>query len=99
MMYLRRFIEEKWVRNDKIYHFWAEPAHWYRYQKWVLVPKVGTGTHYTEGNWYRYHLLGYRYPFTREGMVPVPNKGGVGTRASSNPVFVPLALLSLVFIH
>ena len=41
----------------------------------VPVPKVGTGTHSTKGNWYRYRNLGYRYPFTREGLVPIPNKG------------------------
>ena len=41
----------------------------------VPVPKVGSDTHCIEGNWYLYHLLGYRYPFTREGLVLVPNKG------------------------
>ena len=40
----------------------------------VPVPKVGTGTHCTEGNWYRYYKLGYRYPFTNKGLVPVPIK-------------------------
>ena len=40
----------------------------------VPVPKVGTGTHSTEGNWYRYQKLGYRYPFTSKGLVPVPIK-------------------------
>ena len=40
----------------------------------VPVPKVVTGTHSTEGNWYRYQKLEYRYPFTRDGLVPVPNK-------------------------
>ena len=77
MMDLRRFNEEKWVRNGKIGHFWAEPTHWYRYQKWV----PGTGTHSTEGKW-------YRYPFTREGLVPVPNKG------------VPIPMLpTTLFLH
>ena len=46
-----------------------------RTHTFVPIPKVGTGTHSTEGNWYRYQKLGYRYPFTREGLVPVPNKG------------------------
>ena len=41
----------------------------------VLVPKVGTDTYSIEGNWYRYQKLGYRYPFTKEGLVLVPNKG------------------------
>ena len=31
MMDLRRFIEENWVRNGKICHFWAELALWDRY--------------------------------------------------------------------
>ena len=48
MMDLRRFIEEKWVRNGKIYHFSTEPAKGYRYLKLVPVPIVqrgrGTGT-------------------------------------------------------
>ena len=36
------------------------------------------------------------------GGVPVPiaqRQSGTGTGASSNPVFLPLALLSLVFVH
>ena len=37
-MDLRRFIEEKWVRNGKICHFWAIPVNWYRYPKLVPVP-------------------------------------------------------------
>ena len=28
----------------------------------VLVPKVGSGTHCTEGNWYRYQKLGCDAP-------------------------------------
>ena len=31
MVDLRRFIKEKWGRNGKICHFWAEPAKDYRY--------------------------------------------------------------------
>ena len=78
-MDLRRFIEEKWVRNGKICHLWEEPAHWYRYPLYkgelVLVPLVGVP-------------------------VPIRQRGiDTGTGASINPVFVPLALLSLVFIH
>ena len=34
-MDLRRFIEEKWVRNGKTCHFWVKLANWYRYQKLV----------------------------------------------------------------
>ena len=41
----------------------------------VPVPKVGIGTHSIEENWYRYQKLGYQYPFTRERLVPIPNKG------------------------
>ena len=40
----------------------------------VPVPRVGTSTHSTEGNWYRYQNLGYLYPFTSKGLVPVPIK-------------------------
>ena len=40
-----------------------------------LNPHIGIGTHSIEGNWYWYKKLGYRYPFTREGLVTVPNKG------------------------
>ena len=40
----------------------------------VPVPKVGTGTHSIERNWYRYQKLGYRYPFASKGLVPVPIK-------------------------
>ena len=43
-----KLFEFLWVRNGKICHFWAEPAHWYRYRKWVSVPigqrQSGTGT-------------------------------------------------------
>ena len=28
------------MKNDKIYHSWAKPAHWYWYRQWVLVPMV-----------------------------------------------------------
>ena len=58
----------------------------------VLVPKVGTGTHSTEGNWYQYQKLGYRYLFTREGLVPVTNKGvpGYRYRCSQQPYFCVL---------
>ena len=54
----------------------------------VPVSKVGTGTHSTEGNWYRYQKLGYRYLFTKEGLVPVSNKG----------VLVPM-LPATLFLH
>ena len=40
----------------------------------VSVPKVGTGTHSTEGNWYWYQKLGYWYPFTSKGLVSIPIK-------------------------
>ena len=43
-MDLRRFIEEKWVRSGKIYHFWAEHANGYRYPKLVPVPIVQRGS-------------------------------------------------------
>ena len=54
-----KLFEFLWVRNDKIYPFWAEPAHGYRYQNWVSVPigqrqsgtgtdQSGTGTHSLE---------------------------------------------------
>ena len=68
-------FEFLWVRNGKIYHFWAEPAYWYRYRKWVPVP------------------MGQRQSGT--GI----DQSGTGTDASNNPIFVPLALLSLVFVH
>ena len=54
----------------------------------VRVPKVGIGTHCTEGIWYWYQNLGTG-----------TNQSGTGTDASSNLVFLPLALLSLVFVH
>ena len=38
-----KLFEFLWVRNGKICHFWAEPAHWYRYRKWVPVPIVQRG--------------------------------------------------------
>ena len=41
----------------------------------VSVPKVGIGTHSIEGNWYHHQKLGYQYPFTSKGLVPVLNKG------------------------
>ena len=70
-----KLFEFLWVRNGKIYNFWAKPAHWYLYRKWVLVPirqrQSGSGT----------------------------DQSGTGTGTSSNPVFVPLALFSLVFVH
>ena len=53
----RRFVEEIWVKNAKIQHFWAKTHKWYRYQRVVLVPmmkrasgtgttQTGTGTHW-----------------------------------------------------
>ena len=47
-MDLRRFIEEKLVRNDEICHFLSRTRQWYQYQKLVPVPIVqrrsGIGT-------------------------------------------------------
>ena len=37
----------------------------------VPIAKVGTGTHCTKGIWYQYQKIGYRYPFTSKGLVPV----------------------------
>ena len=41
-------FELLWVRNGKNCHFSVEPAHLYRYRKWVPVPigqrQSGTGT-------------------------------------------------------
>ena len=61
-------------------------------------PHVGTGTE-----------TGYRYPLYKGELVPVPLVGvpipihqrgiDTDTRASNNTIFVPLALLSLVFVH
>ena len=68
-------------------------------------PQKGTGTQ----SWYRYPLYrGDLVPLLKI-WVPVPihqqrtgtstDQSGTSTDASSNPVFVPLALLSLVFVH
>ena len=40
----------------------------------VPIPKVATGTHCIEGNWYRYQKLRYRYSFTSKGLISVPIK-------------------------
>ena len=101
-MNLWRFIEEKWVRMAKYAIFRAEPANgtgtksWYRYplcrgevvpvpiDRRGLVPVlVVSGT----GT----HLQ------NRTGTGTDQN--GTGTDASSNTIFVSIALLSLVFVH
>ena len=91
-MDLRRFIAEKLVRNGKICHFWVEPALWYRYQKWVPVP-IGQ----------RQVVLVPKVSGTdthsQKGVSTGTDQSGIGTDASSNLVFVPLALLSLVFVY
>ena len=79
MMELRRFIEEKWVRDGKICHFWTEPAIRYRYQKGVVpVPirqrQSGTGT----------------TPFNRKGLVPVPIKVVSVPMLPTALIFIPL---------
>ena len=57
------------MKNDKICHLWAEPAHWY-----------GTGTEsgyeypLDRGKWYRYQKLMVPIPIHRKGLVPVPIK-------------------------
>ena len=38
-----KLFEFLWVRNGKICHFWAKPAHWYQYRKWVPIPIVHRG--------------------------------------------------------
>ena len=38
-------------------------------------------------------------PIHQRGIGTGIEQGGTGTGASSNPVFVPLALLSLIFVH
>ena len=40
----------------------------------VLVLKVGTGTHSTEGKWYRYQKLVVSVPIHSEGLVSVSIK-------------------------
>ena len=62
----------------------------------VLVLKVGTGTHSTEGNWYWYQKLGYWYQFNREGLVPVLNKGVLILELPTTLFFAYFALLSPV---
>ena len=92
MMDLRRFIEEKWVRNGKICHLWAKLAYWYRYQKWVPVPMdrdqmvplpvvSGTGTH------------------LQNRVGTGTDQSGTDTNASSSPDFCTFALLSPIFVH
>ena len=80
------------MKNDKIFHFWAKSAHWYRYRKWVPVPigqrqvvpvpKVsGTGTR------------------SQKRVGTGTHQSGTSTDASSNLDFCSIALLSLVFVH
>ena len=75
------------MKNDKICHFWAKPALWYRHRKWVPIPigqrqvvpvpkDSGTGTQ------------------LQNGVGTGSNQSGTGTDASSNPDFCTLALLS-----
>ena len=66
-MDLRRFIEEKWVRNGKICHFWAEPAKGYWYPKLVLVPIVQRDVVPVPKIW-------VPVPIDSEGLVLVPIK-------------------------
>ena len=56
------------------------------------------GTHCVEEKWYRYQSKWYRYPLTEEDWYWY-NQSGPTTDASSNLGFVPLALVSLVFVH
>ena len=87
-----KLFEFLWVKKDKICHFSAEPAHWYRYRKWVPVPirqrqvvpvlKVsGTCTH------------------SQKGVGTGTDQSGTSTDASSSPDFCTLALLSPKFVH
>ena len=80
------------MRNGKICHFWAEPAHWYWYRKWVPVQIVQRGIGIGTKSW-------GTVPIHQSGIGTGTEQGGTNTGASDNPVFVPLALLSLVFVH
>ena len=44
-------------------------------------------------------LVGVPVPIHQRGIGTGTEHGGTGTEASNNLVFVPLALLSLVFVH
>ena len=72
-----KLFEFLWVRNGKICHFWAELVHWYRYRKYraELVPVP---------------KVGVPVPIHQRGIGTGTEIGGIGTRASSNPIFVPL---------
>ena len=67
-MDLRRFIEEK--KGEK----WKNLPFLGGTRTLVQLPKVGTGTHNTEGKWYRYQKLVVPVPIDSDGLVPVPIK-------------------------
>ena len=58
----------------------------------VPLPKVGTGTHFLLGNWYRYQKLGYWYPLVIRDWYRYQSSG-TATGASSNPIFVPFCIV------
>ena len=68
-------------------------------RKLVPVPKVGTNTHWIEAKWYRYQKLVVPVPLHQKRTGTGTNQSGTGTGDSRNPVFIPLTLLSLVFVH
>ena len=62
-------------------------------EKWKNLPFLGRTAHWY---WYRKWLL---IPIHQRGIGTDIEQGGTCTGASNNPVFVPLSLLSLVFVH
>ena len=84
-MDLRRFSEEKWVRNGKIFHLWAEP-----------VGSIGT-----KNWWYRYPLCSGEVVPVPLKVVPVPigSKGLVPVPIKVVPVPMLPATLFLNILH
>ena len=108
-MNLRRFIEEKWVKMAKSTSFWAElvsgtdTKSWYQYPlcrgEVVLIPLKVVPVPIDRRGLVSVIVVSGTSTHLQNRIGIGTDQSGTGTDASSNTVFISLALLSLIFVH